>query len=324
MIAPLPPGYRFDTPTAADRDEIAALIATAQHADTGASDMTPEVLEDDWLGIELAEQAVLVRDASGRAVAYADLFNRHYVMVSVYGVVHPDCRGRSLGQRLIEWGEHWTRDRMDRAEPGVRIVVQHYVNQKNQPAQVLLTSSGYDPVREYYEMVVDLDGMPPAPAWPTGIVPRPFRLGVDDDAAFKANEEAFRAIWGRPPGTKATFRNLVDTPKHDPGLWTLAWDGDQIAGQSWAHVVGGEGWIGVVGVRRPWRGRGLGLALLQAAFVSFAERGVVRVGLSVDAASATGAPRLYARAGMRVKNAFDLYRRELRPGDDPFSRMAPD
>jgi mycothiol synthase len=73
--------------------------------------------------------------------------------------------------------------------------------------------------------------------------------------------------------------------------------------------------VDVVAVRHTWRGRGLGLALLRHAFGEFYRRGVREVGLSVDAESTTGAPRLYRRAGMRVAGRYImLYQRELRPG----------
>jgi len=83
-----------------------------------------------------------------------------------------------------------------------------------------------------------------------------------------------------------------------------------------AEVAAGDGWVDVVGVRRPWRGRGLGFALLTSLFAAYHERGIRRVGLSVDAESATGAPRLYGRAGMHVVRSYVLYRKELRPGAD--------
>jgi ribosomal protein S18 acetylase RimI-like enzyme len=67
------------------------------------------------------------------------------------------------------------------------------------------------------------------------------------------------------------------------------------------------GWVEVLGVGRPWRGRGLGLALLRHAFVEFAARGATRVGLGVDAENTTGAVRLYERAGMQPVRRQDVY-----------------
>jgi len=102
----------------------------------------------------------------------------------------------------------------------------------------------------------------------------------------------------------------------DPSLWFLAWDGQEIAGAILCKLVVGQGWVDVVGVRRPWRGRGLGLALLRHAFGEYQRRAIKRVALSVDAESVTGAPRLYSRAGMHVTNNYIVYQRELRPGVD--------
>jgi mycothiol synthase len=46
------------------------------------------------------------------------------------------------------------------------------------------------------------------------------------------------------------------------------------------------------------------------------ERGQKKVALGVDAASLTGATRLYERAGMHVARQYDTYEKELRPGRD--------
>jgi ribosomal protein S18 acetylase RimI-like enzyme len=71
-----------------------------------------------------------------------------------------------------------------------------------------------------------------------------------------------------------------------------------------------------LGVRRPWRKRGIGLALLRHSFNEFYRRGKRKVGLGVDAQNLTGALRLYENAGMHVDQAFDFYEKELRPGTE--------
>jgi mycothiol synthase len=106
----------------------------------------------------------------------------------------------------------------------------------------------------------------------------------------------------------------------DPSLWFLAMDGDQIAGICLCRGRRGEdeslGWVGTLGVTRPYRRMGVGMALLLHAFHELKARGKSRVGLGVDASSLTGATRLYEKAGMRVAERFDLYEKELRPGVD--------
>ena len=102
--------------------------------------------------------------------------------------------------------------------------------------------------------------------------------------------------------------------REDSALWAIAWDGDQIAGFSLNRFRMGIGWVGTLGVRRPWRKKGLGLALLQYSFGEFYKRGNPTVGLGVDASNPTGATRLYQRAGMHVASEFLMYEKELRAG----------
>ncbi|MBD0349195.1 MAG: GNAT family N-acetyltransferase, partial [Thermoleophilia bacterium] len=97
----------------------------------------------------------------------------------------------------------------------------------------------------------------------------------------------------------------------DPALWFIAYDGDEIAGFSLCRPrESGDpdmGWVSVLGVRRPWRRRGLALALLRHSFVELHRRGKKRVGLGVDAENTTGALRLYERAGMHVDRRWDTW-----------------
>jgi ribosomal protein S18 acetylase RimI-like enzyme len=83
---------------------------------------------------------------------------------------------------------------------------------------------------------------------------------------------------------------------------------------SW-HMSGDPtyGWINVLGVRAPWRRRGIAIALLARTFADFEARGATRVGLGVDAENPTGAVGLYERAGMSVSQRNDTYERLLDP-----------
>jgi ribosomal protein S18 acetylase RimI-like enzyme len=123
-------------------------------------------------------------------------------------------------------------------------------------------------------------------------------------------------MWGRPRGTFERFAGMTEQQSFDPALWFLAMDADAIAGVALCKTLAGEGWVDVVGVRRPWRNRGLGLALLRHALAEYHRRNVRKVSLSVDAESITGAPRLYGRAGMRVRESYVICLKDLRPGRD--------
>ena len=320
----LPEGYTTRAPAHEDAEAVAALISACQIADTGASDMSVEELHDDWHSLDLAEEAVIVTSPDGRTAAYADVLNRSFVIVSIYGYVHPDFRGMGLGSYLVAWGERWTRDHMPQAQDNACVVAQHYINSANEAARRLLENSGYTPVRGIYVMETKLEEAPPLPHWPADISVRTFVPGRDERAVYEAVEDAFRDMWGRPRGTFERFVGMTKAESFDPSLWFLALEGDEIAGVTLCKTLAGEGWVDVVGVRRPWRNRGLGLALLRHAFTEYHQRGTPRVSLSVDAESVTGAPRLYGRAGMRVRESYVIHLKELRPGVDLGKRSEAD
>jgi mycothiol synthase len=320
----LPEGYATRTPTREDAEDVAALMVACQLADTGRADVSLDELIDDWHGLDLAEEAVVVVGPEGSIAGYADVLNRSFVTVSVYGYVLPDQRGRGIGRFLVDWGERWTRDHMTQAPGNARIVVQHYINVANEVALRLLEAAGYRPVRGVYVMETELDEAPPAPQWPARISVRTLVPGRDERAAHEAVEDAFRDLWGRPRNTFESFVRETEKESFDPSLWFLAADGDEIAGVTLCKTFAGEGWVAVVGVRRPWRKRGLGLALLRHAFAEYHSRGVRKVLLSVDAESITGAPRLYGRAGMRVRESYIIHLKELRSGVDLGERSQAD
>jgi GNAT superfamily N-acetyltransferase len=78
-----------------------------------------------------------------------------------------------------------------------------------------------------------------------------------------------------------------------------------------------------MGVRRPWRRKGIALALLHHSFGECWRRGKKRVMLGVDTDSLTGAVDLYKKAGMYIHHQTDLYELELRPGRE-FSKTGLD
>ena len=323
-MAELPEEYKTTVPSGENAEEVVALIVACQLADTSEEDMSLDELIDDWHELDLATKAVVVVAPDGRIAGYADVISRSYVTVSVYGYVHPDHRERGIGAYLVAWGERWTRNHIPQAPDNARVVVQHYVNAANEGARKLLEFVGYEPVRGVYVMETELGKAPPPPAWPAGISVDAFVPGRAEWAVHEAVEDAFRDLWGRPRNTFESFVRETDKPSFDPSLWFLARDGEEVCGVALCKVLGDEGWVDVVGVRRPWRNRGLGLALLRHAFAEYHRRGVRKVGLSVDAESVTGAPRLYGRAGMSVKSSYVIYVKELRSGVDLAARSEAD
>lgn len=180
-----------------------------------------------------------------------------------------------------------------------------------------IAARGYRAVRGSWTMALDLGADAPAEAAaPEGIELRTYRHPEDEQRVYEAMQEAFLDHWGFRPTPIDDWREFnVKTRAFEPALWVVAWDDDEIAGASmnYAERPGdpGYGWVGTLGVRRAWRRRGVGEALLRRSFAVLHARGLRTVRLSVDAENPTGATRLYERAGMSVLRQSNTWEREL-------------
>jgi mycothiol synthase len=250
----------------------------------------------------------------------------------VYGCVHADFEGKGLGTRLIQWAEERARQAIDRVPEGARVSMYLQTSSTHEPTIRLFEKLGLSSVRYSWRMLRELDETPPAPVWPEGIHVQTYQDRPDLKAALRATDEAFQDHWGYVDreDEEAWFervRHAIESDEaFDPTLWFLAMDGDEIAAVSRCNPRSGDDWqtgeVETLGVRRPWRRQGLGLALLHHAFGEFHRRGYKRVDLGVDTASLTGATRLYEKAGMRVIHEFVAYEKELWPGQELSKQQA--
>jgi mycothiol synthase len=181
----------------------------------------------------------------------------------------------------------------------------------------LVAGRGYRRIRGSWTMEIEFGAEAPAePGLPDGIEVRPYRHPEDEQRVYEATQEAFLDHWNFHPLTLESWREFnVKTRTFDPELWLVAWDGDELAGASlnYPERTGdpGYGWVATLGVRRGWRRRGVGEALLRRSFAAFRARGLRKVRLAVDAENPTGATRLYERAGMRVLRRSNTWERTL-------------
>jgi mycothiol synthase len=217
------------------------------------------------------------------------------------GYVHPDAFGRGVGTAIVEWIESRAREL---GAPETQIGILH----ADERAASLLRSRGFEPIRSFFRMVIELEGDPAPPAWPDGFVVAPLVPGEEREL-YEVFEEAFLDHWGHVP---RTFEEWSKTHELEPGLsFLVRRDGVVAAGAFCKRELFGMGWVDVLGTRREYRRQGLAEALLRHAFRELYARGAHQIGLGVDAESPTGATRLYERVGMRVASAADLYAKHL-------------
>lgn len=305
--------------TWADLHAVAKLIYEVTEADGDITvAVTPEELEHEWHteGFNPETDAFLVETQDGRVVGFQDFYNvKNHAHLTIDGYVHPDFKGMGIDRALMESAEARALEEMKLAAPDLRVYIRSTMDGKDEPAISLHKEMGYATVRYFWRMEITLDEMPTIPPFPEGIELRPFDKEAHSHLVWQADNEAFNEHWGSHGSTfeEWSFRKF-ERPEFDPNLWLIAWDGDQIAGFSQNRYRMGIGWVGTLGVRKPWRKKGLGLTLLKHSFADFYKRGMKTIGLGVDASNSTGATRLYERAGMHVVSEFVTFEKELRPG----------
>ena len=306
-------------PTLDEIDETLALLRAADAAVLEDSDWTESELREEWGRLDLEQDAWLVR-LDGRLAGVAFLLDRREGRFIGDAYVHPELTGRGVGTLVLDLLEGRTRELEADWPVDERIVLQcaHLVGDDRAPH--LFASRGFDYVRSGFRMVIDVTDDDAAPEWPDGIELRPLDVERDGRLVHAAIEEAFAEEWGHATLPYDRWRERVfDWPRFDPSLVPVAWDVAQgeIAGLSlnYPKRMGDWGWIGSIGVRRGWRRRGLGLALLRDSFRRFRESGETIVALGVDAENPTGAILLYEHAGMRVLWRADVWQKELRAGE---------
>ncbi len=302
----LPDGFRSRVATDADIEVAADIIRAEEEVLRGESIWGVEDIQDFWGVANLKDGGWIVETDDGTPAAFAATLERQAdPSCWSWACVHPEFSGQGLATALLE-----------KVEQRARVIGSRSLKvgafAENSAATRLFETLGYREARHYYQMRVDVSDTPPAPEWPTGITPSPFRL--EDARDFHQTlDEAFAEEWGFVSMPYEEWKAArIDAAGADFSMWFVARAGDEMAGAARCDLKqSGGGWITALGVRKRWRKRGLGLALLRHAFAEFHRRGQPHVGLGVDAENPTGATRLYERAGMRVIKEDVVFEKEL-------------
>jgi ribosomal protein S18 acetylase RimI-like enzyme len=234
-----------------------------------------------------------VLEADGRVAGYGDIWPQDDELVL-------DIAARDRWDVFLDWAEDIARAKglpRVRTAPPAGHELAHVCELR-----------GYRYWRSSFTMEITLEEAPTA-ALPDGLTATEYSDQHEERLIATLNDSfAADPFWHAV--SASNFREFyLRSRGFDPELWTLAWDGDALAGYSLAYFQHGAddtiGWVGTLGVREPWRRRGLGEALLRTSFAKIHARGLRRAGLGVDAENVTGALRLYERAGMRKVGQTD-------------------
>ncbi|HEY7477072.1 MAG TPA: GNAT family N-acetyltransferase [Actinomycetota bacterium] len=305
----LPAGYAFRSPTPDDLEAVGDLLVADQRAAGGEPVLDAHFVEQMWSrpGFDLATDAWVVTDDNDAIVAYGQVRREEPELVGSWGVVDPDRRGLGIGAALVHRIDTRASEVLDDV-PAARF--HHSITGGDAGAEAILRARGLHLLRHYWHMQIDLEGTTEPGPSPEGI--EIGGVGPDEDLRpiHTVLEEAFRDDPGdHPESYERWVEEETTNPSYDPTLWMVARDGGTPVGIVVASAGDDGGWVDWLAVLSSHRGRGIGGALLRRSFATFADRGLRRVIVNVQAENVTGATAVYERVGMRVVNRWDLWER---------------
>ncbi len=269
-------------------------------------------------------QDIIVAEIDGRMAGFSRvrwwMNNEGQRVYWQFGYLRPEWRRKGIGRAMLRYTESRARLHAQANPMGRPSLLQVYAEDTAYNKNALLVNEGYTPIRyTFFMQRKDLHDLPVAPL-PVGLELRPARP-EHMRAIWEAKEKAFQDHWGHAVGNDADYERWLNDPTNDSSLWQIAWDiaSDQVAGVS-INVINADdnasynflrGLVSSLGVRRRWRGRGLGRALLVNSMKALCERGMTEAVLGVDTENPTGVLKLYERVGFRAINKDVIFRKAL-------------
>lgn len=316
MDLPSLDGVEWRPATPVDGAVLAALWNESADADG-----VPERVSADYMAHELAspnarpaERTIAAIDAAGRALAWAAVYIRdnpggeHRAYLDA--LVTPALRDGTVAEALTDWVVT-TAEHELRAIPGdhpKHLMAWRYDFVTDDIER--LRRRGFEEVRQSFEMDRDLAAPIPDPPDldPVALVPWEPR---HHEPAMHARNDAFANHWGSTPVTRETWmHDVIGEPHLRLDLSFVAEADGEVVGYALNYVYPDdfgpagrtEGWIGSLGVKGPWRRRGIARALLLTSLRAMRDDGLEFGMLGVDTANATGALRLYEDTGFQVRH----------------------
>ncbi len=335
----LPDGWTVAQPDPADRSDLARLTtllrAHERHGRGWAGASVDDVLvEVSEAGLRTREN-VVVRDPDRVIRAWGSVHDRAGGRMLLLHVVErdlDDAVARACSDLLVGWAVGQARAvGAARGLEVQQIDTGSFAGDGRQTAW--LASSGFEKVRTWWQM------SRPVGADEAALVPSPeewqargvrFRLvrragdGMPEETDLRCVhdvlEEAFLDHFN---SWEETFDEFLHRLREDPGhRWDHWWlaelvdDGPEPVGAlvgTVSETAGGPdgSYVSYIGVREAARGRGVAKGLLRTIIADAAARGRDRVGLEVDADSATGAHGLYTSMGWKTRHVTESWHRDV-------------
>lgn len=310
---------------AAEIPAIARLFALCEAHDQTSHNITEQDIQNDYSapGYDPTRFVHLWRHEDGTLIGCAEMWppqgepgQAALPEMFWWYVIHPEFRAQGLEEATLRWGQT-TCNRFNQ-ERNEQLVLQSMAHSTEAGRIAFLEANGFEIARIFYTMDAALQSGMPLPELPEGMS---LKMAALTPAEFSVlRNEIWVDHYGFQPLSAEKAAHERQQPSYSPELDLTLHDSDgRPVGFCMSTISAEEnellkrkiGWIHRVGVRREYRGQGLGRVLLRAGMASILAAGMDSVRLGVDASNATGALQLYSSEGFEVISKWIRYVRHL-------------
>jgi len=300
----------------ADQPAMAALNTATRAANGMVEVATTESIDVSYahpVNCDLSRDFVAA-ELDGRLVGYGRNYwvDRNDGTRSFDSLCHldPTVRGRGIGSALFGWQRRRIAEVHAEMPDDRPSVATTYIYGQDLGGRAMVEAAGFHVARRFGHLVrPDLEDIAEVP------MPNGFEVRAIDptDAAmirrvWEAGAEAFADHWGESADewSDDQYAAFLESPETAPELWQVAFHGDEVAGHILNYLDPVQpdgsrtGWTEAIGVREPYRRRGVARALLARSLRTVRDAGATRAALGVDTENVNRAVALYEDLGFRV------------------------
>ncbi len=289
----------------ADFNDFVLLFQEAERQEPIGRPNTPQAILDKFSHPAFTvEDDLLIVESAGEIIGFMDMLPElgiNRLIVDCW--LRPEHRRKGLGKRLL-------RQAAARAKELGAEFLHVIIGEGNKTAVTVLTRLGFEKVREYREMTLDLKKADGKELMRASHECRPLGEG-EEEMLVEIQRRSFADHWGYNPDTPETMDYNIGLSHRSPRDIVLSCKEDDITGYCWTEVApGGQGRIFMIGSDPDYRGRGIGRKLLLAGLANLKNKGVDEVGLTVDSEN-QAAISLYQSVGFVPRESYLWYEKPV-------------
>ncbi|MBN1176326.1 MAG: GNAT family N-acetyltransferase [Dehalococcoidales bacterium] len=297
--------YNIRSYRTADFNEFVLLFQEAEQREPIGRPNTPQAILAKFSHPTFTvDDDLLIVESDGKIIGFMDMLPELGIKrVIVDCWLKPEHRRNGLGRKLLKLATKRARD----LGAGFLHVI---IGEENKAAVTILASLGFEKVREYYEMTLDLKEVDGKELMRASRGCRPLGEG-EEEMLVDIQRRSFVDHWGYNPDTPETMEYNMSLSHRSPRDIILSCKEDDITGYCWTEVApGGQGRIFMIGSDPDYRGRGIGRKLLLAGLANLKNKGVAEVGLTVDSEN-QAACSLYESVGFVPREGYLWYEKPV-------------